>query len=390
MGSPACADLEVREPSEGRLLAATRNASKPTNTLGIDQQHRTTPHQLREDPRTPRGPQPPRPADGQFRLAARQREVEGPGRGTSRRRARRAFRQVRSGGDLRGDLADRGLPADDVAVVLRAGVLRAQVLGRRVQGTRHDLLGPAVRDGRVHEQHDRRDQEPDGVHGRLPADDQQGHLRHQRHRACRGVPAGPVAGRLLRQVAGQDVRQGHLRLQDHPVARCLARVRDRQARPGRRPRRPQAQAVGHGPAQGPRLGRRQDPRGVRRLRVDPRDPREGPHGRPQGGPARHLPQAAPGRAPHRGGRADAARQPLLQPEALRPRQGRPLQGEQEAGCRQAGRVERPHPRRHRRDDPFHREAARRRDRDVGDVGPHVARRGRRHRPLRQPSPAHRG
>src|SRR6187397_169730 len=35
MGSPACADLEVREPSEGRLLAATRNASKPTNTLGI-------------------------------------------------------------------------------------------------------------------------------------------------------------------------------------------------------------------------------------------------------------------------------------------------------------------------------------------------------------------
>ena len=34
MGSPACADLEVREPSEGRLLAATRNASKPTTTLG--------------------------------------------------------------------------------------------------------------------------------------------------------------------------------------------------------------------------------------------------------------------------------------------------------------------------------------------------------------------
>ena len=51
----------------------------------------------------------------------------------------------------------------------------------------------AVRHGRVHEQHHRRDQEPDGLHGRLPAHDRQGHLRHQRHRACRGLPAGPLA-----------------------------------------------------------------------------------------------------------------------------------------------------------------------------------------------------
>ena len=51
--------------------------------------------------------------------------------------------------------------------------------------------------------------------------------------------------------------------------------------------------------------------------------REGPHHRPARGAARHLPQAASGRAPHRGGRAEPARQPLLQRQALRPREGRP-------------------------------------------------------------------
>ena len=154
-------------------------------------------------------------------------------------------------------------------------------------------------------------------------------------------------------------------VQDHPVPRRLARVRDRQARPGRRPRRPQAQAVGHGAAQGPRLGRRQDPRGVRRLRVDPRHPGEGPHHRPGRRAARHLPQAAAGRAADPRGGADAAGQPLLQPEALRPGQGRPLQGQQEARARPAAALQRADRRRHRRDHPVPREAARRRDRDAG-------------------------
>ena len=43
----------------------------------------------------------------------------------------------------------------------------------------------------------RRDQGADGLHGGLPHDDRQGHLRHQRHRACRRVPARPLAGRHL-------------------------------------------------------------------------------------------------------------------------------------------------------------------------------------------------
>ena len=51
------------------------------------------------------------------------------------------------------------------------------------------------------------------------------------------------------------------------------------------------------------------------------------------GAARHLPQAAAGRAADRGGRAEPARQPLLQRQALRPGQGRPLQDQQEAGPR---------------------------------------------------------
>ena len=76
--------------------------------------------------------------------------------------------------------------------------------------------------------------------------------------------------------------------------------------------------------------RREDPRAVRRLRVDARHPGEGPHHRPGRRAARHLPQAAPGRAPDAGVRAGAAGEPVLQPEALRPGQGRPLQGQQEA------------------------------------------------------------
>ncbi len=65
--------------------------------------------------------------------------------------------------------------------------------------------------------------------------------------------------------------------EDDPVPRCLAGVRDRQARHGRGPPRPQAQAERHRAAQGARLDRGADPRGVRRVRVDPAHPGEGPH-----------------------------------------------------------------------------------------------------------------
>jgi DNA-directed RNA polymerase subunit beta len=53
-------------------------------------------------------------------------------------------------------------------------------------------------------------------------------------------------------------------------------------------------------------------------------------GRPGRGAARHLPQAAPGRAADEGGGPGPPGQPLLQPQALRPGQGGSLQAEQEA------------------------------------------------------------
>ena len=222
---------------------------------------------------------------------------------------------------------------------------------------------PDVRHRGVHQQLHRRDQEPDRLHGRLPADVGQGHLHHQRHRACRRVPARPLAGRLLRPPGRQDLRQGHLQLQGDPVPRCVARVRDRQARRGRRPHRPQAQAERHRPAQGARLGRGADPGAVRPVRVDARHPGEGPHHRPGRRAARHLPQAAAGRAADAGVGAGAAGEPVLQPEALRPGQGRPLQGQQEAGAGaadQPGHADRGGHRRHHR---VPRPAARRRGGD---------------------------
>ena len=54
--------------------------------------------------------------------------------------------------------------------------------------------------------------------GDFPLMTEQRHLRHQRHRACRRVAARPLAGRLLRAHRRQDLRQGRLQRQDHPVA----------------------------------------------------------------------------------------------------------------------------------------------------------------------------
>ena len=148
-------------------------------------------------------------------------------------------------------------------------------------------------------------------------------------------PARPLPGRLLRQEPGQDRRQGRLLGQGHPVPRCLARVRHRQARHHRRAHRPQAPPAGHRAAEGPGLGRRADPGAFLLVAGAAGDPGEGPHRRPGRGAAGHLPQAAPGRAADQGERAGPAGQPVLQGQALRPGQGRPVQGQQEAGRQQA-------------------------------------------------------
>ena len=69
------------------------------------------------------------------------------------------------------------------------------------------------------------------------------------------------------------------------------------------------------------------------LRVDAQHAREGPHRGRRRRVHRHLPQAAPGRAADARLRARAAREPLLQPQALRHGQGRPPQGVEEAARR---------------------------------------------------------
>ena len=316
------------------------------------------------------------------RRAALARDCPRPRRREPGRRARRGARRA---------VADRGLLRVEVAVVFRSALRRGQGPGRRVQRQGHDVRGSAIRHGRVHQQQDRRDQEPDGLHGRLPDDDRQGHLHHQRHRACRGVPAGPLAGCLLRrdhrQVDGEDAAQR----QGHPRPRRVAGVRHRQARHRRCAHRPQAPPAGHRAAQGAGLDQRADRRALRLLRDHDGDAGEGQHRRHRRGAAGHLPQAAPRRSADQGVRADPAGEPVLQGEALRPGPGGSLQGQQEARAEHRQADHRLHAdqrgrRRHHRvpgapaRGPDHDDGARRRRGAGGD---------RRHRPLRQPAAAHR-
>ena len=104
----------------------------------------------------------------------------------------------------------------------------------------HHLQPAVVRRGHLRQQGDRRDQGAGSLHGGLPDHDRAGHLHHQRHRACRGVPARALARRLLLPRARQDHRQGGLHREDHPQPRRVARVRRGQEGHGRRPHRPQA------------------------------------------------------------------------------------------------------------------------------------------------------
>ena len=139
-------------------------------------------------------------------------------------------------------------------------------------------------------------------------------------------------GRLLQPGARQDVRQGRLHRQGHPVPRRLAGVRRRQAGHRRRPHRPQAPPERHGAAEGARLDRRRDPRAVRRRAVDPAT-LEKDHFETQEEALEDIyRKLRPGEPPTAESREDAAREPVLQPQALRPGPGRPVQGRQEARC----------------------------------------------------------
>ena len=225
----------------------------------------------------------------------------------------------------------RTSPGTMSPVVPRPPLRAAEELDRGVQGARLHLLRAAVRHRRVHEQRDRRDQEPDGLHGRLPADDRQGHLHHQRHRAGRRVAARPLArastsSSTVDKTSDKDVFGAKIIPSRGAWLEFEIDKRTWSASALDRKRKQSVtvllKALGWDDAQ--ILEEFGDYESIRA------DPGEGPHHRPGRRAARHLPQAASGRAADPRGRADAARQPLLQPEALRPGQGRSLQGQQEA------------------------------------------------------------
>ena len=190
-----------------------------------------------------------------------------------------------------------------------------------------------------------RDQGAGHLHGRLPAHDRQRHLHHQRRRARRRLPAGALARRVLHRRGGPDQRPRPVHGQADPVARRLARVRDRQPRRHVGQGRPQAQDPGHHAAARPaarraRVHRRRARAPTRRSwrcsRASTRaattasSSRRSTRTRPAT-PRRRCSSsiAACGRRPaERGQRALAAELAVLQLPPLRPGQGRPLQGQQ--------------------------------------------------------------
>ena len=94
---------------------------------------------------------------------------------------------------------DRGLLRLDVALASRPALRRGQ--GEPVdecKDKRHDDHAAPLFVTAEFINNNRRDQVADRVHGRLPLMTDKGHLHHQRHRAGRGVPAGPQPWRLLR------------------------------------------------------------------------------------------------------------------------------------------------------------------------------------------------
>ena len=157
-----------------------------------------------------------------------------------------------------------------------------EVLGGRVPGAGHDLLGPAqghlpalrLRQGPGHRrQDDARRQGRGSLLRRHPPDDRARDVRHQRDRARHRVAAAPFARRLLHEGVG-----ARLPREDHSVPRLVGRVRVRPEGRALRPHRPQAQVPGDDLPAGPRArDGRGDPAPVLRpgsgpLRARPRPP----------------------------------------------------------------------------------------------------------------------
>ncbi|MCF2435966.1 hypothetical protein LV779_22325 [Streptomyces thinghirensis] len=207
--------------------------------------------------------------------------------------------QVRSGRDLRGDLADRGPLRVDVADVPRPPLRAPKNSIDECKDRDFTYAAPALRHRRVHQQ-------------RRPA---RSSPRRSSWATSRSGPTGRtfVINGTERVVVSQLVRR-RVSTSTPPSTRRPTRTSSpprssRPGVPGWRWRSDKRDMVGvridrkrkqsrDRPPQGPRLDHRADPRGVRRVRVHARHPGEGPHPGPGRRAARHLPQAASGRAPH--------------------------------------------------------------------------------------------
>ena len=156
-------------------------------------------------------------------------------------------------------------------------------------------------------------------------------LHHQRHRAGRRVPARPLARASTSAVSSTrpPTRTSSSRRSSRRRGAWLEFDVDKKDTVGVRIDRKRRQNV---TVFLKALGWSADEilEALRQRPVDPAHAGEGPRRDARGGPRGHLPQAPAGRAADGRVREDAAREPVLQPQALRRRAGRPPQGRQEA------------------------------------------------------------
>ena len=256
---------KVREPSEGPLLAASRNAqSTPARTSPARAASRSPRSASRS--RSPTS-SPSRPTASTGCSATRRgRTASRPRRGPSP-----TSPNLRPRGDLRGDLPDRGLLA--ARCPCRSATTassRRRTRSSECKERDFTYAAPLFVTAEFMNNETGEIKSQTVFMGDFPLMTDKGTfiINGTERVVVSQLVRSP--GVYFERTARQDLRQGRLRRQDHPVARRLARVRDRQEGHGRRPRRPQAQAARHRAAQGARLGQRADPRGVRRVRVDPR------------------------------------------------------------------------------------------------------------------------
>ena len=176
----------TREPRKDHSWPPRAAPAQPDNSC-------TPPHLLRQDLRTPRGSAAPRAPDRQLRLAGRQRAAGRPTSPSARPPARTSPAKSGLAGDLRGDLPDRGLLRDHVALVREPGLLRPEVHRGGVQGEGLHLLRPLYVSAEFTNNETGEIKGQTVFMGDFPLMTRQGHLHHQRHRARRRLPARPLA-----------------------------------------------------------------------------------------------------------------------------------------------------------------------------------------------------